>query len=263
MKHYLEKELEDLLKADSKLFKFIQNHSLDGMWYWDLENQNEEYMDERFWHVLGYDPKTKKHSPQEWIELIDPEHLELAKENLAKHLEDPNYPYDQIVRYKHKNGKDVWVRCRGVALRDKSGTPTRMLGCHNEITDVKESEKKSLEQLMSYRALVETQSLFYVKTDIKGNYTYANNCFLNRFGYRLNELLGSNSMFTICEEDHQKTYQIVQKCFEEPNVPHPVILRKPYSDGQIRSNHWEFYGVTDAEGNGCEIMCVGVELPSW
>ena len=80
MKHYLEKELEDLLKADSKLFKFIQNHSLDGMWYWDLENQNEEYMDERFWHVLGYDPKTKKHSPQEWIELIDPEHLELAKE---------------------------------------------------------------------------------------------------------------------------------------------------------------------------------------
>ncbi|GAB5563820.1 MAG: PAS domain-containing sensor histidine kinase [Winogradskyella sp.] len=260
MKHYLEQELEDLLKADGKLFKFIQNHSLDGMWYWDLENQNEEYMDQRFWHVLGYDPKTKKHSPQEWIELIDPEHLELAKDNLSKHLEDENHPYDQVVRYKHKSGKDIWVRCRGIAIRDNNGKPIRLLGCHNDITDLKEREIESQEMLMSYKALVETESLFYIKTDVQGNYTYANNCFLNRFGYKLEDIIGKSSMCSIIEEDHPKTFKIVAKCFAEPNIPHSIILRKPYKDGLTRSNHWEFYGITDNNNDVIEIVCIGVEI---
>ncbi len=106
MKHYLEQELETLLKEDSEIFKFIQNHSLDGLWYWDLENPDEEYMDKRFWEVLGYDPKTKQHTPKEWFSLIDPVHLEVAKENVDKHCKDKNHPYDQIVRYTHKTGKD-------------------------------------------------------------------------------------------------------------------------------------------------------------
>lgn len=42
MKHYLEQEQETLLKEDPEIFKFIQNRSLDGLWYWDLENPDEE-----------------------------------------------------------------------------------------------------------------------------------------------------------------------------------------------------------------------------
>ncbi len=260
MKHYLEQELEKLLKTDSKIFKFIQNYSLDGLWYWDLENPDEEFMDERFWQVLGYKPEEKTHSPKEWYHIIDPVHLEIAKENLTRHLEDENHPYDQVVRYTHKTGKDVWVRCRGFAIRDNDGKPIRLLGCHNEITDIKENEKQSQELLMSYKALVETQSLFYIKTDAEGNYTYANNCFLERFGFDLSDILGTNSMHSIVEEDHPKTYKVITKCFEQPNVPHPVVLRKPYRDGLTRSNHWEFYGVTDDNNNVIEIMCVGVEI---
>lgn len=260
MKHYLEKELETLLKADSEIFKFIQNHSLDGLWYWDLENPDEEFMDTRFWEVLGFDPETKKHTPQEWFDLIDPIHLELAKENVDKHCADPNHPYDQVVRYTHKSGKDVWVRCRGVAIRDENGKAIRLLGCHNDITDLKESESRTLELLKSYRALVDTESLFYIKTDVAGNYTYANNCFLKRFGYKLDEILGTSSLNSILPEDHPKTYKIVTKCFMEPNIPHRVILRKPYGDGLVRSNQWEFYGVTDKDGKVVEVICVGVEI---
>ena len=260
MKHYLERELETLLTKDFEIFKFIQNHSLDGLWYWDLQKPEEEYMDRRFWEVLGHNPEEKKHTPQEWHDLIDPEDLEIAKKNVAKHCEDPSHPYDQIVRYTHKSGKDVWIRCRGVAIRDENGKAIRLLGCHNEITALKESEMHSTELLKSYRALVDTQSLFYIKTDVLGNYTYANDCFLNRFGFKLEEILGTSSLGSIIPEDHPKTFKVVRKCFEEPNVPHPVILRKPYKDGLVRSNHWEFYGTTDAAGKVTEVICVGVEI---
>lgn len=138
--HYLKDELYAQISKDSSLFDFVQRGSLDGLWYWDLENPDNEWMSTRFWEVLGYDPDTKKHSPAEWQDLINQDDLQVALDNFNKHCADPNHPYDQIVRYEHKDGSTVWVRCRGVAIRDADGKPTRMLGAHTDITLVKEAE---------------------------------------------------------------------------------------------------------------------------
>ncbi|MCZ6802316.1 MAG: PAS domain-containing protein, partial [Nitrospirae bacterium] len=70
-------------------------------------------MSPRFWTILGYDPADKKDLVSEWQDLINPEDLQMVLSNFAKHCKDPNYPYDQVVRYRHKNGSTVWVRCRG------------------------------------------------------------------------------------------------------------------------------------------------------
>ena len=43
--NYLKKELYDLTKNDTKIFEFIQSGSLDGIWYWDLEDSENEMID--------------------------------------------------------------------------------------------------------------------------------------------------------------------------------------------------------------------------
>ena len=139
--HYLKDELYNLVSRDPSIFEFLQHGSLDGLWYWDLENPEHEWMNEAFWELLGYDPKEKKHLAQEWQHIINPDDLQVALENFHKHCTDPNHPYDQVVRYRHKTGKTVWVRCRGIAIRDKHGKPIRMLGAHNDLTELKELEK--------------------------------------------------------------------------------------------------------------------------
>ena len=60
--NYLEKELYELIRTDNSIFTFLQSGSLDGIWYWDLENPENEWMSERFWTTLGYDPKKEKTS---------------------------------------------------------------------------------------------------------------------------------------------------------------------------------------------------------
>jgi len=142
MKHYLEKELYELVHESPAIFEFLQSGSLDGLWYWDLENPEHEWMNPRFWELLGYDPKDKKHMANEWQHLINPNDLKTAIDNFNQHCADPNHPYDQLVRYKHKNGSTVWVRCRGVAIRNKEGKPIRMLGAHNDLTALKEAEER-------------------------------------------------------------------------------------------------------------------------
>lgn len=135
--NYLKEELYDLVQKDTSLFEFFQQGSLDGVWYWDLEREDNEWMSPRFWELFGYDPSEKKHSPQEWQDMIYPEDLEVALNNLKRHCEDPNHPYDQTVRYRHKDGSTIWVRCRGIAIRDETGKPIRMLGAHTDVTELK------------------------------------------------------------------------------------------------------------------------------
>jgi PAS domain S-box-containing protein len=138
--HYLQRELYERVASDPEIFDFLQEGSLDGVWYWDLEHPEHEWMSPKFWRVLGHDPDEKRHLASEWQDLINPEDLEAATRNLNAHCVDPEHPYDQTVRYLHKNGSLIWIRCRGIANRDATGRPVRMLGAHNELTAVKRAQ---------------------------------------------------------------------------------------------------------------------------
>lgn len=140
-KHYLERELEDLIRTNSEAWSFVQKSSLDGVWYWDLVDTNHEWMSPEFWQLLGIDPDEKEHLSSEWQDLIHPEDLELCVSNFLKHCEDERHPYDQIVRYRHAEGHTVWVRCRGIAIRDETGKPIRLLGSHHDLTALKTVEE--------------------------------------------------------------------------------------------------------------------------
>ena len=135
--HYLKAELYKKVREDEDIFEFLQGGSLDGIWYWDLDAPAYEWMSPEFWKTLGYDPESKPHLAAAWQKLINQEDLELVLENFKRHCADPNHPYDQIVRYLHADGSTVWIRCRGLAIRDETGKPIRMLGAHTDITQLK------------------------------------------------------------------------------------------------------------------------------
>lgn len=141
--NYLQTELEELLQKDLSTWTFMQEGSLDGIWYWDLERPENEWMSPEFWRTMGFDPAEKRHDPAEWQDLIFQDDLDTALENFHAHCADQNHPYDQVVRYRHADGSTVWVRCRGMAIRDPAGKPIRMLGAHTDITQVKVSEESA------------------------------------------------------------------------------------------------------------------------
>ncbi|MBS3991765.1 MAG: PAS domain-containing protein [Erysipelothrix sp.] len=192
--NYLKKELYELIKTDSTLFDFIQDGSLDGMWYWNLENIEDEWMSPKFWEVFGYDPKEKTHQSSEWQDIIFEDDLKDVTDNFNKHLKDPNHPFDQIVRYKHKDESTVWIRCRGIAIRDKNGKAIRMLGAHTNITDIKQQEKERLESEEKYRLLFETMAQGVVYQNSEGFIISANPSAEKILGLSLSQMQGKTSM---------------------------------------------------------------------
>lgn len=140
VKHPLELELFNRLSNDPSIFEFLHSKCLDGLFFRDIDSYKEEWMSDSFWQLLGYDPEELTGSIQERRERIHPDDLLVAMHNFKEHCKNPHHPYDQIVRYKHKKGKYIWVRCRGMVIRDSNGKPTRMLGVHNDITQLKDTE---------------------------------------------------------------------------------------------------------------------------
>ena len=149
--HYLKTELYALVRSDPAIFEFLQAGSLDGIWYWDVERQDQEWMSPRFKELFGYRDDEISNTSEWWMANIFPEDRDVALDNFAKHLADPNHPYDQIVRYRHRDGSSVWVRCRGLAVRNERGEPIRLLGCHTDVTALKRAEEDLQRQAAELR----------------------------------------------------------------------------------------------------------------
>jgi PAS domain S-box-containing protein len=141
--NYLKQELYDLVRNDPAIFDFIQESSLDGVWYFDVENGEDVWMSPKCWRTLGYGPEEWPHKTSSWRSIIFEEDLKVADENFMNHCKDDKYPYDQVVRYRHRDGSTVWIRCRGILIRDAHGKPVRMLGAHIDVT----KEHKAVEEL--------------------------------------------------------------------------------------------------------------------
>jgi PAS domain S-box-containing protein len=142
--NYLKKELFDLVKINDDIFNFLKDGILDGLWYLDVENPGGEWMCPNFKKTFGYEDHEIENNTNWWQENIHPEDLPIALENFSKHCDDKNHKYDQVVRYYHKNGSIVWIRCRGIGIRDEGGKVIRMLGAHIDLTELKIREENLL-----------------------------------------------------------------------------------------------------------------------
>ena len=258
---YLETEFGELAHTSPAIFDFLQTCVLDGLWYWDLTQPARQWADAAFWRTLGYAPGQQPPGAAASLAALHPADRAAAEQQLAaaQLQTDPQFTYNQTLRYAHRDGSAVWLRCQGLLLRDADGLPTRLLGALLNVTKEKQAQLQAQEVANHYGTILSNQSVYIIKTDTGGNYTYVNDFFYERFGYD-SKIIGTSSLESIVEEDRPKCLAVVMRCFSEPGEPHQVILRKPYLDHTVKSNHWEFKGILNEAGELTEILCVGYDI---
>lgn len=123
--------------------ELILENSLAGYWDWNLK-ENSEYLSPTFKTMFGYEDHEMENHPDSWQRIIFKEDLPTVFENFNKHVETQGkHPFDQIVRYHHKEGGTVWVRCKGQVIEwDDDHQPIRMVGCHVDLTPEKKLEEE-------------------------------------------------------------------------------------------------------------------------
>jgi two-component system, sensor histidine kinase and response regulator len=130
----------------------------DGLWEIDLLT-NVSWYGLRFGELLGYSVEELGSSHEQFATLIHPEDRERVALALDNHLEH-RAVYDLEFRVQHKAGHYEWMRARGQAERAADGTPLRLAGAMQLVTDRKLAEQASLDAKLAAEAANRAKSSF-------------------------------------------------------------------------------------------------------
>ncbi|WP_422860721.1 chemotaxis protein CheB [Flagellimonas sp. S174] len=137
------KEAEQKYLDQNLAFQQVLEGTMAGYWDWMIQ-EGTEYFSPTFKQMFGYKDDEMENTPESWQNIIHPDDLPGVFEAFDKHVETKGeYPYDNQVRYFHKDGSIVWVLCRGKVIEwDKDDKPVRMVGSHVDITPLKNIEEE-------------------------------------------------------------------------------------------------------------------------
>ncbi len=114
-----------------------------GTWEWNIQS-GEVNFNERWADMLGYRlEELEPLSIKTWMSLAHPDDLKKSDKLLQQHFSGELPYYECEARMLHKDGHWVWVLDRGrVSSYTEDGQPLLMAGTHQDITRIKEYQKK-------------------------------------------------------------------------------------------------------------------------
>ncbi len=153
------KTIEDALRESEYRWKFAIEGSGDGVWDWDIRN-NETTYSTRWKEMLGYAENDILPNFQEWMKRIHPDDQPRVAEAIQAHLNEKIAIYVAEYRLRCKDGNYKWILGRGMVVnRSEDDKPLRMIGTHKDISVRKQAEE-ALRQ--NQKKLQEAQRIAHV-----------------------------------------------------------------------------------------------------
>ncbi len=140
------------------------------------------------------------------LKSIKNKEIEVMRKNSAE--------YNAIESLSTINGKQTWFEVNRIPLHDPKGKVVGILVTYEDITIRKSAEQKLKESEEKYRGILENIKETYFEVDLKGNFTFFNDAFLDLIGYSKNELLGANYRNFVDEENKNKIFKVYNEVYQ-------------------------------------------------
>jgi diguanylate cyclase (GGDEF)-like protein/PAS domain S-box-containing protein len=130
------RQAEAALRESEERYALAVRGANDGLWDWNLKT-NRIYFSPRWKAMLGLDENEVLEDPDVWFTRVHPDEIDRVKADINAHLEGRTSHFETEHRMLSKDGTFLWMRTRGLAVRDRSDVPYRMAGSQTDITEGK------------------------------------------------------------------------------------------------------------------------------
>jgi len=166
--------MEKNIRTDEERMRFVLAGTGDGVWDWDLENNNI-YINPNFCKILGCTQNDNIIAFKDYKKLIHKEDLNDFLEATNEHIQGKTPSYKCEYRLWTKTNKYIWINDNGIAeSKDENGKITRLIGIVREVTNRKLAEIGLKESEAKYRALSENLDDIVIRFDQIFNILYVN-----------------------------------------------------------------------------------------
>ncbi len=204
------KEAEEAVRLNQERLRLAIAATNLGPWDWDMLT-NAAVLSPEWKRQIGYEDHEISNQFEEWESRLHPEDRTRVLDAIQAHLADEQTEYSVEFRLRHKAGTYRWIYTQGVALRDAQGTPTRMLGCHVDITERKQTEAALRDSEERLRIFVENAPAGVAMLDRELRYLAYSRRWLADYGLGDQNLVG-RSHYEVFPEVPDRWKAIHQRC---------------------------------------------------
>jgi PAS domain S-box-containing protein len=127
------KKAEQALQESEQRYVLAMEAINEAVYDWDI-TANKIYYSPRFYDLLGFRPGQLE-TPDDWVARIHLEDRPGYQAALLAHWRGETERFAAEYRFNHPDGRVLWFRHRGLALRDDEGRVYRMIGSGSDITE--------------------------------------------------------------------------------------------------------------------------------
>lgn len=254
------------IKESERKYREITENVADLIWTADTDFKLN-YCSPSIKTIFGYEPDEYISGTlnDQFSEETVEKYREIAREFKSK-LKDGTLSSQDIWELEgqaiKKNGQVFWFKSLIKPSWNSENNITGVLGITRDITNEKKALIELQESQERLQKIVNSETNYVLRTDLKGLHTYWNERFEREFGsmYEEEGIAYGDSLKSICSYHHQRTKEVVMACMMNPGSVHQVELDKPGRDGGIKTTLWDFVCLTDASGNPTEMQCMGIDI---
>jgi PAS domain S-box-containing protein len=156
---------QEELEETNKRFQIVSKATSDVIWDWDLHTNKTKWSDNLF-TLFGW-TENEVHTAQ-WENLIHESDRSRIWNSLTAHINDRSKKvWHGEYLFKKANGEYSHILDRGYTIRNKEGTPVRMIGAMQDITQLKLKESQLIQSNERFQFVVHATSDIVWDWDMK------------------------------------------------------------------------------------------------
>ena len=181
------KRIEEKLRQSESQLAEAQRLASIGSWNWDIRNNTHTWSDELY-HMYGLQPQESDPSYETFLELVHPDDRAVVS-GAVEHALKTQEPINSYLRIIRSDGAERIIHSRGNTITDISGTPIRMHGTLQDVTERKQAEDAVSEAERKYRDIFENAGEGIFQTTPDGGFIAANPALARMHGFESPEEL--------------------------------------------------------------------------
>ena len=175
-----------------------------GSTEWDIATNSVTWSDELY-RIFGYEPDEVEPGYEPFMQRVHPNDRKLVEQGIALSLRT-GYPFAFDYRILRPDGAVRVAHGEGRIVQEEDGTPARLLGTAQDITDRKQTEYALRQSETRTRSIIDNANDAFIAIDAAGVVTDWNPQAETTFGWTRDEAIGRTLAEMIVPEEHRAAH---------------------------------------------------------